>query len=152
MKKIIIYLLPLLALISCDNSHTYDSFTVRSYDVHIGAADWQYTDAANNNYFYCVIDMPEITSSVFNNGEVNAYRVYNKNTNDAFKHILPDVLHCEDIVNDQVFLYTTTVDCIYGVGWLEFDYRASDFAYEVGNYMDFAPKSMDFTIVVTTRN
>lgn len=151
MKKIFVLLLPLLALMSCGNTYIYDGFTVESYDLHVDATDWQYTNTVANNYFYCVVDIPEISSSVFDKGEVNVYRVFKKNTRDEFKHILPDVLHCKEIIDNQTFLYTTTVDCIYGIGWLELDYRASDFAYEFGNPMNFAPNTMDFTIVITKK-
>ena len=90
--------------------------------------------------------MPEITSKVFDQGEVKVYRkFYDKQNNDFFKHILPDVFH----VKENQFLYTITVDYIYGVGWLEFNYRVSDFVYDEGNYMDFAPEAMTFSIVVT---
>lgn len=44
MKKIYLFLLPLLALMSCGNSYTYNGFSVETYDVHIDASDWQYTD------------------------------------------------------------------------------------------------------------
>lgn len=150
MKKILLLLLPLLSMISCGNSYTYNGFTVKSYDVHVSANDWQYTDLSSNNYFYCVVDMPEISSYVFDNGEVNVYRVFKKGTRDAFKHILPDVLHCEEFNGSQPIRYTTTVDCIYGPGWLEFNYRASDFAYEQN--ININPEAMDFTIVITTKN
>ena len=150
MKKILLLLLPLLSMISCGNSYTYNGFTVKSYDVHVSADNWRYTDLPSNNYFYCVVDMPEISSYVFDNGEVNVYRVFKKGTRDAFKHILPDVLHCEEFSGNQTILYTTTVDCIYGLGWLEFNYRASDFAYE--DDVKINPTDMDFTIVLTTKN
>ena len=150
MKKILLLLLPLLSMISCGNSYTYNGFTVKSYDVHVSANDWRYTDLPSNNYFYCVVDMPEISSYAFDNGEVNVYRVFKKGTREAFKHILPDVLHCEEFSGNQTILYTTTVDCIYGPGWLELNYRASDFAYEQN--ININPEAMDFTIVITTKN
>lgn len=157
MKKILVLMLPILALIGCGNSYTYNGFTVESYDVHIDASDWQYTDyTANNlpyanNYFYCSVDMPEITSSVFNEGEVQAYIVYDKRTQNAFKHLLPYVRHYEEeLANGSWNYYTETVDCIYGVGWIEFNYRASDFAYE--DDVKINPNDMDFTIVITTKN
>ena len=150
MKKIHLFLLPLLALMSCGNSYTYNGFTIKSYDVHVSADDWLYTDLPSNNYFYCVVDMPEISSYAFDNGEVNVYRVFKKGTREAFKHILPDVLHCEEFSGSQPIRYTTTVDCIYGLGWLELNYRASDFAYEQN--ININPEEMDFTIVITTKN
>lgn len=157
MKKFLILLLPLFALMSCGNSYTYNGFTVKSYDVHIDATDWQYTNYTSNgtpfanNYFYCSVDMPEITSSVFENGEVQAYIVYDKRTSNAFKHVLPYVRHYEEqLANGSWNYYTETVDCVYGIGWVEFNYRASDFAYE--DNVNINPNDMDFTIVITTRN
>ena len=165
MKKIYLFLLPLMALMSCgdsytenttENSYIYNGFSVETYDVHIDASDWQYTNfTANglpyaNNYFYCVINMPEITSAVFNKGEVQAYIVYNKHTQQAFKHILPYVQHCEASVNGQWNYFTKTVDCVYGVGWIEFNFWLSDFAYEDNVYIN--PTDMDFTIAVTTKD
>lgn len=157
MKKFLLLLLPLLSMISCGNSYTYNGFTVKSYDVHVSADDWQYTNYTSNgspyanNYFYCLVNMPEITSSVFNDGEVQAYIVYNKHSSQAFKHLLPYVRHYEELLDNGVWnYYTETVDCTYGVGWVEFNYRASDFAYE--DDVKINPTDMDFTIVLTTKN
>ena len=95
--------------------------------------------------------MPEITSSVFNDGEVQAYIVYDKHSSQAFKHLLPYVRHYEELLANGTWnYYTETVDCVYGVGWVEFNYRASDFAYE--DNVNINPNDMDFTIVLTTKN
>ena len=157
MKKFLILIVPLLTLMSCGNSYIYNGFTVKNYNVHIDAADWQYTNYTSNgtpyanNYFYCTVDMPEITSSVFDDGEVQAYIVYDKRTSNAFKHLLPYVRHYEEqLANGTWNYYTETVDCVYGIGWVEFNNRASDFAYE--DNVNINPNDMDFTIVVTTRN
>lgn len=157
MKKIFILLLPLLALMSCGNSYVYNGFTVKSYDVHINASDWQYTDYTSNgtpyanNYFFCTVNMPEITSAVFEKGEVQAYIVYDKRTSSAYKHLLPYVRHYEEQLSDGSWnYYTETVDCVYGVGWLDFNYRASDFIYE--DDVNVNPTAMDFTIVLTTKD
>lgn len=147
MKKVL-FLLLCTALTGC-SFHTISDVSQQTIDVHVRVSDWQYTNMIDNNYFRCVIDMPEITSHVFNQGEVQVYRVFNRNTADAFKHVLPDVFHQKEVLNGETFLYTTTVDCLYGIGWLEFNYRVSDFVYDNGNYGDFAPKGMDFSIVIT---
>lgn len=152
MKKFFLLIVPVLALVGCSFQNTYNGFTVESYDVHVSASDWSYTNMATNNYFRCVIDMPEITRSVFDKGEVQAFRILYDQNNEPFKHVLPDVFHQKDIIQNQEFLYTTTVDCLYGVGWLEFNYRVSDFAYDEGDYRLFAPEAMDFTVVITTKD
>jgi hypothetical protein len=145
MKKILFLFISSIILAGC-NTTIVSNLEMETIDVNVRANDWQYTHMPDNNYFRCVVDMPEITSKVFDQGEVKVYRkFYDKQNNDFFKHILPDVFH----VKENQFLYTITVDYIYGVGWLEFNYRVSDFAYDEGNYMDFAPEAMTFSIVVT---
>lgn len=155
MKKILALLLPLITLVSCGNTYNQYGFTVESYDVHVSARDWQYTDydgsPYSNNYFYAVVEVPEITASVFEEGEVQAFVVYDKRSNDPYKHVLPYVRHYEELLENGVWnYYTETVDCVYGIGWVEFNYRASDFAYE--DHEDINPTDMDFTIVVTTKD
>lgn len=145
MKKVLLGIIFCLALTGCTYT-TVSNLEMQTIDVHVRASDWQYTHMVDNNYFRCVIDMPEITPDVFNNGEVQAYRLfYDQINKEWFKHILPDVFH----MKEGDFLYTITVDCIYGVGWLELNYRVSDFAYDTGDYKAFAPEAMDFSIVIT---
>ena len=145
MKKILFLFISSIILAGC-NTTIVSNLEMETIDVNVRANDWQYTHMSDNNYFRCVVEMPEITSKVFDQGEVKVYRkFYDKQNNDFFKHILPDVCH----VKENQFLYTITVDYIYGVGWLEFNYRVSDFVYDEGNYMDFAPEAMTFSIVVT---
>ena len=93
--------------------------------------------------------MSSITGNVFDKGEVKAYLVKDRNDlNYARKHALPYVLHKEEYVNGEWVFYTETIDFTYGIGWVEFNYRVSDFAYEVVNLPP--PPAMEFDIVVTT--
>ena len=149
MKKILLWLISSIILTGC-NTTIVSNLEMETIDVNVRVADWQYSNMPDNNYFRCVIDMPEITPEVFDKGEVKVYRkFYDKQNNDFFKHILPDVFHCKEVSGNNTFLYTITVDYIYGIGWLEFNYRVSDFVYDEANYMDFAPEAMSFSIVVT---
>lgn len=156
MKKIFYLLILSLSLAACCNCDPLDQTSkpcmdVQTIEVYVGASDWQYTNfqgsAYENNYFYAVVDVPEITRSVFDRGEVQAYVVYNPGTQDAFKHILPYVRHYEEQVEGGWNYYTETVDCLYGPGWVEFNYSASDFAYE--DDANINPNGMYFTIVIT---
>lgn len=149
MKKILFWFILSIILTGC-NTTIVSNLEMETIDVTVRASDWQYTNMPDNNYFRCVVDMPEITSEVYDKGEVKVYReFYDKQNNDFFKHILPDVFHSKEVSDNNIFLYTTTVDYIYGIGWLEFNYRVSDFAYDEGNYKNFAPETMSFSIVVT---
>lgn len=148
MKQVLFWFILGLTLTGCTYT-TISDLEMETINVQVRASDWQYTDMIDNNYFRCVVNMPEITSSVFNQGEVQAYRIFYDQNNNPFKHVLPDVFHSKEVINGDTFFYTTTVDCVYGVGWLEFNYRVSDFAYDEGDYRKFAPGNMDFSIIIT---
>ena len=151
MKKVFLWILLGIVLTGCTVNSDCD-LEMETIDVFVSAADWQYTyfegSPYNNNYFYAVVNVPEITRTVFDRGEVKAYVVYDRNTSNASKHILPYVRHYEEQLSDGNWnYYTETVDCLYGPGWVEFNYRASDFAYE--DNVNINPVSMHFSIVIT---
>ena len=128
---------------TCTPGNTSKTITVR-----VNATDWQYSNQGINNYFYAGVDVPEITENVFNKGEVKAYLV--KDRYDSYyarKHALPYVMHKEEYINDNWIFWTETVDFTYGKGWAEFNFRASDFAYEED--VNINPKAMEFDIVIT---
>ena len=153
MKKILFTLLIGLTMLSCTTT-VVSEVEMQTIDVYVSANDWHYTEYVQgnspfaNNYFYAIVDVPEITASVFDKGEVKAYVVYDYKTPDASKHILPYVRHYEEELSDGSWhYYTETVDCLYGPGWVEFNYRASDFAYE--DNVNINPVGMRFSIVIT---
>lgn len=156
MKKILLLLVTAMAMASCVLNPTYKEYygsRVEVIHISVGAEDWKYTqvgthDQFNNNYFYAGIDMPEITQEVFDKGEVKAYLVMDgKNTSKARKHLLPYVLHVEELYNDNWIFYTQTIDFTYGIGWAEINFRMSDFAYEED--LTINPTAMEFDIVIT---
>ena len=146
MKKFLLF-----ALIVCMASCTVveqPSTTMKTITVKVDATDWKYTDQGNNNYFYAGVDIPEITNMVFEKGEVKAYLVKDRyNSYYARKHALPYVMHKEEYLNDNWIFYTETIDFTYGIGWVEFNFRASDFAYEENEKIK--PEAMEFDIVIT---
>lgn len=146
MKKFLLF-----ALIVCMASCTVveqPSTTMKTITVKVNATDWKYTDQGNNNYFYAGVDIPEITNRVFEKGEVKAYLVKDRyNSYYARKHALPYVMHKEESLNDNWIFYTETVDFTYGIGWVEFNFRASDFAYEEN--VNINPEAMEFDVVIT---
>ena len=154
MKKILFFVLACIALVSCNTTTIIDGSTLKTIRVTVKAADWQYTqqghdDQFNNNYFYAGVDVPEITEEVFDYGEVKAYVVYDRmDLKYARKHLLPYVLHVEEPTNTGEWLYfTETYDFTYGIGWAEFNFRTSDFAYE--DNVNINPPAMEFDIVIT---
>jgi hypothetical protein len=146
MKKFLLF-----ALIVCMASCTVveqPSTTMKTITVKVNATDWKYTDQGNNNYFYAGVDIREITNAVFEKGEVKAYLVKDRyNSYYARKHALPYVMHKEEYLNDNWIFYTETVDFTYGIGWVEFNFRASDFAYEEN--VNINPEAMEFDVVIT---
>lgn len=157
MKKYFVFLFGIVAaLAGCDYHYTTTvvGSTQKIVDVKVDAKQWQYTDPYgknpyDNNYFYAAVNVPEITENVFDNGQVQAYIVYDRNSKDAMQHLLPYVRHYEEQLPDSTWTYyTETVDCVYGIGWIEFNYRASDFAYE--DDVTINPNTMDFRVVITT--
>jgi hypothetical protein len=152
MKKFLFFAL-ILCMTSCivnneDPCTCTPGNTSKTITVIVKANDWQYSDQGNNNYFYVGADVPEITEHVFDKGEVKAYLVKDRNNSYyARKHVLPYVMHKEDYINGNWVFYTETVDFTYGIGWAEFNFRASDFAYEES--LDINPEEMEFDIVIT---
>ena len=146
MKKILFF-----ALILCMASCTFveqPGATMKTITVRVKATDWKYSNQGNNNYFYAGVDVPEITSAVFEKGEVKAYLVKDRyDSYNARKHALPYVMHKEEYINNNWIFYTETVDFTYGIGWAEFNFRASDFAYELD--VNINPEAMEFDIVIT---
>ena len=154
MKKILLVFSISLVVVGCNLTHVdQDSATLKTIKIKVRAQEWLYTqqgndDQYNNNYFYAVVNMPEITENVFDYGEVKAYAVFNRNSPTyARKHLLPYVLHVEEPTNTGDWLYfTETYDFIYGIGWAEFNFRTSDFAYE--DNVNINPPAMEFDVVI----
>jgi hypothetical protein len=146
MKKFLFFAL-ILCMASCTVVEQ-PSTTMKTITVRVKATDWKYSNQGNNNYFYAGVDVPEITSAVFEKGEVKAYLVKDRyDSHYARKHALPYVMHKEDYINNNWIFWTETVDFTYGIGWVEFNFRASDFAYEED--VNINPEAMEFDIVIT---
>lgn len=149
MKKILFLGIFLLGMASCSFNSTTVGSTSKTVTVRVKDYDWKYTNDNNNNYYYCGLDLSSINRDVFDKGEVKAYLVKDRNDlNYARKHALPYVLHKEEYVDGNWVFYTETIDFTYGIGWVEFNYRASDFAYELDE--NIHPQAMEFDIVITT--
>lgn len=157
MRKILFLFSILLAMVSCISNPTYveqEGATLKTIRVKVKANEWSYTqqgatDQFNNNYFYAGFEVPEINKEVFDYGEVKAYAVFDRQyASQARKHLLPYVLHVEEQNNDDEWIYfTETYDFTYGLGWVEFNFRTSDFAYE--DNVNINPPAMEFDIVIT---
>lgn len=165
MKKYVFMLAAMVAamsLTSCKGEKGDPGMNVewKIVDINVNANDWSYTQDTDpsrgqwdNNYFYVGYDVPSLTKFIFTDGTVHAYVIYYNGKEDV-QRPLPFSQHKEAFVvdaegNEQRIFYTETYDYVYGMGWVEFNYRASDFAYEDGAVMDpdTKPTAKSFRLV-----
>jgi len=157
MKKILFAFVAALSVVACTKRGPEgpqgpqgepgegSTFAIVNFDVPQAA--WQYTNTAENNYFYADVEMPEITEDVFDGCIINVYRTYNFNSKDASQQILPSVRMFEQhLSNGSTAYYTETIDYEYGIGWIRIFYTVSDFIYE--DDLTFVPDAMTFRAVI----
>ncbi len=127
-----------------------------SFNFHVEAKDWQFSNLRDNNYFYVVCPAPEITWDVYDNAVINIYREYLPGSSDAARVALPYLRMKEyntmrpDPENPGQYLwafYSESVDYEYTQGRITFFFTASDFEYELNEAI--LPEAMDFTIMIT---
>jgi len=122
--------------------------------------DWQYTrdteptrEQFSNNYYYAYFDWPSLTSTVFKEGNVQAYLVRTSSDGTTkMKSPLPYVQSKELFDSQgQTIFYTETYDFVYGTGWIEFQWRISNFMYEDydGKDATFKPQPSQMEVVLT---
>lgn len=121
------------------------SCVMEPIDIDVPQKAWQYSNIDNNNYFYAVVQMPEITRNVLYNGTVMVYRTYEMNEKDGTPGMvmLPYVRPIEMYVgNYQWEFFTEQVDCEIREGKLIFYYTLNNFNYELDE--SFVPEAMQF--------
>jgi hypothetical protein len=133
MKKILLFLLITISIISCRNSD--NDINMKIINLTVKSTDWvENVDTAGlNRYYSCHFSMPEITSSIFNNGTASAYIMLSN-----VQQVLPYVRHYENTAGE---LWTQTIDFDYSVGGMNIYVTNSDFAVD-------PPGAMDFRIVL----
>jgi len=163
-KLICVWCLFILGMSSCNNSPTIiqgAQWKIADCKVDTFGSDtgWQYTyytdyrpSMYNNNYYYVKYYIPDLSEFVFMDGNVQCYLIEDIGYNEKMQRQLPFTRHKEIIDHDTVVgYYTETYDCVYGVGWVEFNYIASDFAYEgsLGKQKITQPNPCTFRVVMT---
>ena len=134
MKRTFILLAIVTMLVSC--SKTEDQSTMwKIINLEVKHSDWILNKDGDglNKYYSCTLDMPEITSFVYNQGTVLGYNVIG----DA-QQVLPYVRHYQ---NTSGNFWTRTVDFDYSIGKMTVYVTNSDFFEEV-------PPTMDFRVVL----
>ena len=133
MKKILLlFAIPIL-LLSCDDSSK--DLNMKVINLSVKSNDWVENLDQNglNRYYSCHFTMPEITSSVYQNGNASTYIVFNNS-----QQILPYVRHYE---NAAGALWTRTVDFDYSKGGMNIYVTNSDFVVD-------PPEAMDFRVAI----
>ena len=151
MRKALFFLFSALVLCACRGPKGDPGEGVNWKIVDVNVTQWDYSgDAyryADNNYYFAKFSVPALSSYVFTDGNVQGY-VYMTENGETIQHPLPYTLPIEIIDNQgNPYFFTRVVDFVYGVGWVQFEVRDSDFAYEVNDQI--APEKMDFRIVMT---
>lgn len=139
MKKFALSSLLIVLMVSCTINEDEPDTYWKVVTISVDADDWvRYTDNLGLNQFYaCEVDMPEITSFVYNSGLIQTY--YVESTPNRFQESLPYVRHYE---NAQLIKWTTTIDCAYSTGSMTFYITHSDF-------VNVPPdKAMTFRVVI----
>jgi hypothetical protein len=138
MKKILFLFMLALSIASCqgptgpEGPQGYGT-NWKVINLVAAASEWvAYTDDnGQNRYYSCHFSMPEITSTVFNDGSVIGYYLTSSN---SVQQPLPFVLH---IQNTDGSLWTRTIDFDYSVGGLNVYVTNSNFANIFPGDMNF---------------
>lgn len=119
-------------------------------DIQINQNEWSYSNIDNNNYFYGVISVPELTDYIYDNGIFKLYREYNTNASNKSQVELPytNFVEYPYPVNGQTEwgFYQEHVYGEYAPGSITICYLASDFEYELDE--TFVPEAMHFRLIM----
>lgn len=132
MKKLLILSILCVMFVSCERTVYVDRIIEKPVpkiikDLEVPTGSWQYTNKANNNYYFAEIDMPEITKNVYDNALIVTYmEVYNSDNTSSLIP-LPSVRHKEALEGGNVVRYTETIDCEYSIGKVTIFVTYSDF-------------------------
>ena len=135
MKKIILLFAIALVVVSCEVSTPQPLSTKQIINIGVNKADWVESTDVNgqNRYYSCHFSMPEINSTIYNDGSVVVY--YEENN---AQQQLPYVRHFQNKAGD---FWTQTVDFDYTKGGLDIYVTTSDFAA-------ITPDGMNFRVVL----
>jgi len=145
-----------LMMSSCTKTEVVNTANWKIVDCNVGYSQWRYTGDDKggkqyaNNYFYASFDLSQITSFIFTDGNVQVYLVEKNSYGEETQRPLPFTRHKEawDSLGNCT-QYTETYDYFYGVGWMEFNYTASDFKYEDFEGLKDRPEGKNFRVVLT---
>ncbi len=131
MKKLLLISSILVVLVSCETTTYIErpvNFNRKIIDIKVPATAWQYSNKADNNFYFAEISVPEITKDVYDNGIVAMYIEYSNSDGSMSLGAMPSVRHKEYNKNGTWVGYTETIDYEYSVGKVVIYVTYSDFA------------------------
>ena len=158
MKRVLFLMLTALLLVACEGPQGPQGPKGDQGDPGVGTwkiidlkvDKWQYSNAANNNYFYADFNVPELTEFIYDYGMVQCYIEYNSGTENRIQQLVPISRHREESVTEggetKWVFYTETIDYDYGIGNVRIYLTQSDFNYEIDT--PWAPEPMLFRLVL----
>ena len=156
MKRKNVFLSSTIALIlllgySCSNDDFLSDYEIQQMidnslngqwkivNVEINGSDWERFDSAEEGYYYALVNLPELTENIFDEGAALAYYKFDINSKTALPYV-------KTTVGTDGFAFTETYSCDFVLGnpsQATFYLEASD----VGAY-DSNPPSGLFQIVL----
>lgn len=116
------------------------------YTLSFNVTKSQWTWNSNVGRYECFIDLPELTTQIYNNGAMNTYVFVDPRTDDEVQNPLPFVHTYEAEYDDGTIKpYTETISCDYIIGEIGLYIQASDL-----NRDDYVlPDKYEFKVVLT---
>lgn len=155
MKRILLFTIAAIALFSSCTKVIRETTTIEKIEelepqvvlLNVPQDSWRYSYNDNNNYFFVVIELPEMTEAAFRGGMMKMYRTYDFDSKNATQIEMPYIRLNEFQYEDGTWgFYTETVDYEFKVGSVTIFYTASDFDYELNE--TFVPEAMSFRAVI----
>ncbi len=117
-------------------------------DLTVNQANWNFDETLRQ--YYCRIEVPQITSDIYNYGQFTICREFEYGTADAYQVPLPMSLFLSDTipVNTPIH-YTQGIDYRMGVGYMDIQVTNSDYLYDYKDGKIVPPDTMNFRVVVT---
>ncbi len=130
MKRIIIAMLAAMAfLTSCEKYYYTEGTKIKQYTYNVTSKDWDKVEVMENGFNLMVqLDVPAITSSVVNKGDVMVSRQLKDNAGQIYWTPLPVVrAEAENFGLDDQILYSTYLDYEWTVSTVYVYFTATDF-------------------------
>ncbi len=133
-----------LSTTSCTTDSGIEETQWRVVNIRIDRNDWQWDN--NAGQYQVIVDLPELTPFIFNEGFVSAYVKFNNNTKASLPYIKSYYFDFEEGGEIYYGTYTETIKCDFQVGnpsTVAFYIEASDLE-RVDEYLE----TKDFQVVL----